>query len=97
LGSGSQAEHEFLYWEFPSNGGQQAVRMGNWKGVRTNIIQEGNLQIELYDLDEDPAEENDIASDHPDIVDRIRDIFQSEHTVPEIERFRMKALGDPSP
>ncbi len=27
-----QKKHEYLYWEFPETGGQQAVRMGKWKG-----------------------------------------------------------------
>ena len=29
-----QKPHDFLYWEFPSYNGQQAVRMGKWKGIR---------------------------------------------------------------
>ena len=29
-----QTPHEFLYWEFPSYGGQMAVRMGNLKALR---------------------------------------------------------------
>ncbi|MEO0573353.1 MAG: arylsulfatase, partial [Bacteroidota bacterium] len=47
-----QTKHEFLYWEFPSYKGQQAVRMGKWKAVRKNIF-EGNMNVELYDLSVD--------------------------------------------
>jgi len=44
----NQEQHDYLYWEFPGRGGQQAVRMDNWKGLRKNIISEGNLEIELF-------------------------------------------------
>ena len=32
LGTMKQPRHDFLYWEFPSYKGQQAVRMGDWIG-----------------------------------------------------------------
>ena len=35
---GQQLEHEFLYWEFPSYGGQQALRLSDrWKGYRETL------------------------------------------------------------
>src|SRR5262249_42708448 len=37
LGKGGQIKHSYLYWEFPGYGGQQAVRLGDWKGVRQNL------------------------------------------------------------
>ena len=89
----AQEEHELLYWEFPSHGGQQAVRMGQWKGIRGNIF-DGNLDIELYDLDADLREENDVADEHPDVVARIGAIMKQEHTPSPIERFRFEVLGD---
>lgn len=94
LGKSDQVEHKYLYWEFPSYGGQQAVRMGKWKGIRQEIIAEENLDIELYNLENDLREENNIADRHPEIVDSIQAIMKHEHSIPEIERFRMKALED---
>ena len=32
-----QKAHDFLYWEFNAYGGQQAVRMGDWKAIRINM------------------------------------------------------------
>ncbi|NOY61488.1 MAG: arylsulfatase [Calditrichaeota bacterium] len=93
LGKKQKKHHDFLYWEFPSYGGQQAVRMGNWKGIRRNILK-GNLKIELYDLNNDISEEHDVAAEHPDIVKRIEQIMQREHVPPQLDRFKMKALGD---
>ncbi len=88
-----QDPHAFLYWEFPSYGGQQAVRMGDWKAIRRNIF-EGNLTIELYNLADDPQESRDLAARHPDIVERIEEIMSGEHTTSPVERFRFPQLGD---
>lgn len=89
-----QKKHAFLYWEFPAYGGQQAVRMGNWKGIRKNILKDQNVTIELYNLKTDQTEDNNIAENHPNVVQQIRDIMEDQHTVSEIERFRMEAIGD---
>lgn len=88
-----QNKHDFLYWEFPSYQGQQAVRMDKWKGVRANIFK-GNMEIELYDLENDPGETTNIADKHPEIVAKIETIMKKEHTVAEIDRFKIKELGD---
>ena len=93
LGTKKQVEHEFLYWEFPSYQGQQAVRMGDWKGVRKNIFK-GNMKIELYNLKDDPTEQIDISDQHLNIVAQIESIMKREHTPAEIERFKIKQLGD---
>jgi arylsulfatase len=77
-----QQQHEFLYWEFTGYGGQQAVRMGNWKAVRQNILRRSNpdpLKIELYDLGNDIGESRDVAAEHPEIVARVRKIMDSQH------------------
>lgn len=93
LGQGAQEEHEYLYWEFPAYGGQQAVRMGNWKGMRQNIFQD-SLRIQLYNLEQDIQESNDVSRQHPEIVQTIEKIFTQERSRPEIERFQIKQLGD---
>ncbi len=93
LGDAEQTKHEFLYWEFPSYQGQQAVRMGDWKGIRKNIFK-GNMTLELYDLITDPAESNDVAALNPEIVAQIEAIMKREHTPAELDRFKIKELGD---
>jgi arylsulfatase len=92
-GKKEQRKHEYLYWEYPSSGGQQAVRMDRWKALRKNI-NEGNLEIELYDLENDLQEQHDLAARHPEIAARMEQILQEAHLPSEIERFKMKALGD---
>lgn len=94
LGHASQQKtHPYLYWEFPAPayGGQQAVRMGKWKGIRSGITK-GDLNIQLFNLDEDIREQHDVASQHPDIVERMMQIMKAEHTTPEVASFEMEAL-----
>ncbi len=88
-----QAEHPFLYWEFPAYKGQQAVRFGNWKAVRQRM-HDGNLTIELYDLTDDLREENDLAASNPQEIARAREIMAQEHTVSPFERFQFEVLGE---
>ena len=59
-----QPEHEVLYWE---HGPKQALRMGRWKGVRTGL-KDGDLTVQLYDLESDPSEKRDVAQENPEIV-----------------------------
>jgi arylsulfatase len=94
LGRGRQTRHEFLFWDFNGYGGQQAVRLADWKGVRRNL-QRGKTKIELYNLANDVGEQHDVADQHPAIVRRIQAIMEREHTRSEV--FPMKFLDDPPP
>ena len=89
----NQQQHDFLYWEFPSYQGQQAVRMGKWKAIRKNIFK-GNLDVELYNLDEDIKELNDVSKQFPEYCKAMRSIMKQEHVPAENERFKFKQLGD---
>jgi arylsulfatase len=95
LGTGGQKEHPHLYWEYPASGGQQAVRKGPWKAIRKDIHQ-GNLEIELYNLQEDIQEQQDLAAQYPEIIREMELIMELEHVPATLERFRMEAL-DGSP
>lgn len=92
-GEGQQKEHEYLYWEYPEYQGQVAVRMGKWK-ILWKEIKKGNKEIELYNLEEDLAEQNNLAEEHPEIGEKLFDIIKKEHTTPEVKRFRMTALEE---
>ncbi len=61
---------DYLYREFPSYGGQQTIRVGNWKAVRQNMTR-GNLDIELYNIAQDIGERNNVAAKHPDLVKKL--------------------------
>lgn len=89
LGKGEQKKHDFLYWEFPGYGGQQAVRMGDWKALRQNM-QKGNLKLQLFNLAKDPSETTDVAAQNPAVVERMHAILREQH-VPS-STFPFKAI-----
>lgn len=78
---GKQRQHEYFYWEFHELGGRQAVRLGNWKGIRLAVNENNDAAIELYDLRTDPREQNNIASKFPLVVRRIEAIMRQEHVL----------------
>lgn len=81
----TQEGHEFLNWEFqidgwgrviPKGGFYQAVRIGPWKGVRYGL----SLSTELYNLELDASEKNDVAAQHPELIQKINDIFEKQRS-----------------
>lgn len=78
-----QETREFLYWEY-HQGKQQAVRIGPWKGVRFGGTKE---PIELYNLDDDIGEHNNIAGQHPEIVKRMAEIMVEARAGSEFNDF----------
>lgn len=87
LGRGDQKEHNYLYWEFHAQSGKQAVRKGNWKAVRLNMNSEEGPVTELYNLNDDPEEQNDIAEQHPEIIKEMEEIMKREHIPSEVFPF----------
>jgi arylsulfatase A-like enzyme len=73
----NQKKHEYLYWEY---NGKQAVRMGSWKAYRPGFQE----KIELYNLEDDIGEQNDLALKHPEIVAKIEEILQTARTESEL-------------
>lgn len=73
FGEGEQKKHDFLYWEFHETN-MMALRMDNWKLV----VQNGNCQ--LYDLATDLHEDNNLATQYPDVVAEMKEILLREHT-----------------
>lgn len=87
MGQDGQQEHEYLYWEFHERGGRLAVRKGDWKAVRYDVLENSDGPLELYNLAEDIGEENNIADQHPEIVAEMETILQNARTPSEIFAF----------
>ncbi len=71
-----QEEHDFLYWEFFERGFQQAVRYQDFKAIRSK---QGEA-LELYRVTEDLREEKNVASLHPEVVQRIENYLKAART-----------------
>lgn len=85
-GEGEQQVHDFLYWEFHEEGGRQAVRAGDWKLIRQNI-RSGNPTLELYNIAEDPHEDNNVINANRAKADELEAIMDREHTHSDIFNF----------
>ncbi|TDS10998.1 arylsulfatase [Sphingobacterium paludis] len=74
-----------LFWE---RAGNRAVRYGKWKLV--SLYRTGN-KIELYNIDEDRAENNNVASQFPEVVQELEALYEGwarETGVVNYERIR---------
>ena len=90
--TGTQKKHDFLYWEFHERGGKLAVRMGKWKAVANGVKSQNRIDIELYDLEKDLSEKNNVASEHPEIVAKALATMKREHTPSHYSRFNIPQL-----
>jgi len=74
-----QEKHEHIYFEYPEKGGQVAIRIGEWKGIRTNVKQDVNAPWQLFNLKTDNKEIKDIAGKYPEIIKQLNAIQKMEH------------------
>ena len=72
LGQAQTNRHESVYWETADGGFQQALRLGEWKAIR----QPTNAAPELYNLNTDPAEKENVAAKHPEVLAKVEKFFK---------------------
>jgi len=74
-----QKKHDYLYFEFCKGQKQklfsQAVRQGNWKAYR-----EAGKAMQIFQLNKDPGEQDNLASKMPDKVAEMVGIMRAAHT-----------------
>jgi arylsulfatase A-like enzyme len=87
LGEKEQAIHDYLYWEFHELGGRRAIRKDNWKLVQYNVGVEENTTYELFDLDIDPSESNNVASSNSELFEELKEILFNARTRSEVFQF----------
>ena len=75
-------DHAYLYWDYGHTRGRfsQAVRYDHYKGIRYQ--DEKKTSFELYDLSNDPGENNNIAGNEPGVLEKIIS-FMEEAYVPD--------------
>jgi arylsulfatase A len=83
-----QKRHEYIYFEYPEKNGQLAIRMGRWKGVKTDLKKNPSNPWQLFDLQKDRSETMDIASQHPEILKKFDLIVAKEHDAPNVKQWQ---------
>lgn len=82
-----QPKHEFLYFELFEYGGQQAVRMGDWKAIKRNMVKDKNAMWELYNLKSDIGEDKNVAEKKQKLITKMdavaKNSHQHHHSVPQ--------------
>ena len=77
LRGGPAPDRPYFYWELHESGPSlQAVRFGDWKAVKNAP----SAEIELYNLEDDPGEQHDLAADRPRLVARAATLMDEAHT-----------------
>ncbi len=79
---GQQKQRAYMYWEYPDKGGQLAVRMGNWKGVKTGLNKNPAAAWQVYNLETDEKESKDVIAEHPELITKFDAIVKKEHQTP---------------
>ena len=82
-----QVQHDYLYWEFHERGGRQAIRKGDWKAVKYNVLKKPNAPMQLFNLSTDIGEKNNIADQHPEIVTQMKALFLEARTPSDVFTF----------
>lgn len=92
LAQGNQPRHEYLYWEFHERGGRQAIRQGKWKAIRYNVKEDPESVLQLYNIDVDPGEENNLAAKFPGKELEFRQLMEGARTPSSLFSFGQEAF-----
>jgi arylsulfatase A-like enzyme len=76
LKGGPAPQRDSFYWELHEGKPIQAVRFGDWKAVKNGL----QAAIELYDLTKDPGEANNVAGNHPDLMEKAAALMKQNHS-----------------
>ena len=90
---------DWLYRESPGYGGQQTIIVGDWKAVRVGLQPAqrakkslDDVPVELYHLEEDPAETIDVSVRYPEKVKELVEMMKREHIRSDV--YPMPLLDD---
>lgn len=88
LGTGTQAQHDYLFWDFNEQGGKRAVLKWPWKLIHLNTGAAGRgdkaakakgkpVEVQLFNLESDEPEQHNVATEHADIVAKLEPLMEA--------------------
>jgi len=94
LDPGAKSPHEVLYYEY------EGIRRGPWKLVRLgNKSHEhsGYTRLELYNLDDDLGERNNLAGKYPDLAEELNALLDKHVAAVQANRRPAAFVDNPKP
>jgi arylsulfatase A-like enzyme len=88
-----QGAHDLLYWEFHEQGGKQALLKDEWKAIRLQVGKDPNGPLELYNLEKDPYENTNVASEFPELVKEFSLLMEKERKASDAFNFGMPTFS----
>ena len=86
-GKGHQKKHDFLYYEFHEKGGKRAIIRNGWKLVELDSKTPEKAYYELYNLEKDESETENVISSHPRLAKKLKKLMDSSRTANPIWDF----------
>ncbi len=90
VGRHKQKKHSHIYYEFYEQGGKQSILKDGWKLVRLNLDTPEKIVEELYNLDKDEGETQNLAAQYPDKVAELRALAASARTESKLFKWGAK-------
>jgi hypothetical protein len=77
--------------EYPEAAQAYAIIDGPWKLVHNTVCPAGQPEFELYEFQKDRFDRNNVAADHPDIVQRLAKALDGWHAMATAARLKPDA------
>jgi arylsulfatase A-like enzyme len=88
-----QVKHDYLYWEFHEQGGKQAMLKDGWKAIRLHVGEDPEGTLELYKLEDDPREMNNLAAEYPELEALFARLMKEARVPSKAFNFGMSTLS----
>jgi hypothetical protein len=62
--------------------------MGSWKGIKHNLRNNPDAPLELYDLENDVSEKNNVAEEYPKVTASVEKIMLEARSRPITKAFQ---------
>ena len=85
--------------DFPNASEAVAIIDGQWKLIHNTIREPGRPEFELFDVARDPFDQNNVADQHPDVVQRLAKAVEGFRSMATAARLKpdSEATGNMTP